>query len=129
MAIGFATAIDREGRVVVRCGGFQACNEVKTITERITSRRGGKPLKVTNYMQQSTFTWKYFAQSAKMCCEKVLQLMLIGQFKNFSGHHHAQSRPGSPKFCPETRYLDAKNHGVVCKFQVISSFSFQCGSV
>ena len=46
MAIAFATMIDREGRVLLKCSGFTACNEVKNITERITSRRGGNPLKV-----------------------------------------------------------------------------------
>lgn len=45
-AIGFATLIDREGRCVVKCAGYNACNEVKRITDRITSRRGSKPLKV-----------------------------------------------------------------------------------
>ena len=46
MAIFFATYIDREGRAIIRCDGFQRCSEAKKTTERITSRRGSKPLKV-----------------------------------------------------------------------------------
>ena len=42
----FFTFTFQEGRVVVKCCGFQPCSEVKLITERITSRRAGKPLKV-----------------------------------------------------------------------------------
>ncbi|XP_059082624.1 E3 ubiquitin-protein ligase UBR2-like isoform X2 [Tigriopus californicus] len=45
-AKGLATLIDREGRCLVKCSGFQNCNDVKRITERITSRRNSKPLKV-----------------------------------------------------------------------------------
>ena len=57
--------IDREGRSLVKCSSYQACNEVRKnlrirnrysligslqvrrVVERITGRRGSKPLKVT----------------------------------------------------------------------------------
>ncbi len=45
-AISFATLIDRDGRSVIKCSGFQACSEAKKTIERITSRRGYPPLKV-----------------------------------------------------------------------------------
>jgi len=46
LAINFVSLIDREGRCLVKCSPFQQCNEVKRIVERITGRRGIKPLKV-----------------------------------------------------------------------------------
>lgn len=45
-AINFVSLIDREGRSLVKCAPFQQCSEVKRIVERITGRRGIKPLKV-----------------------------------------------------------------------------------
>jgi len=45
-AISFVSLIDREGRSLVKCSPFQQCNEVKRVVERITGRRGIKPLKV-----------------------------------------------------------------------------------
>ncbi|XP_024945572.1 E3 ubiquitin-protein ligase UBR2 isoform X2 [Cephus cinctus] len=45
-AIEFVTNIDREGRAVVKCSGFQHCNELKSEIERFTSRQGNRPLKV-----------------------------------------------------------------------------------
>jgi len=46
LAISFVSLIDREGRCLVKCSPYQQCNEVKRIVERITGRRGIKPLKV-----------------------------------------------------------------------------------
>ena len=42
----FVSLIDREGRSLVKCSSYQACNEVRRVVERITGRRGSKPLKV-----------------------------------------------------------------------------------
>ena len=46
LAISFVSLIDREGRALVRCSQFQQCKEVQRVVERITGRRGVKPLKV-----------------------------------------------------------------------------------
>ena len=46
VAIGLTTLIDRIGRVVVKCSGFQVCEDVRKTAERTSSRRGGRPLKV-----------------------------------------------------------------------------------
>ena len=46
MAIGLTTHIDRNGRCIVKCSGFQNCQEVKKNAERTSSRRGGRPLKI-----------------------------------------------------------------------------------
>ena len=43
---GFATLIDREGRCLIKCGGFNRCQEVKRSTEKSSGRRGTKSLKV-----------------------------------------------------------------------------------
>ncbi|XP_012287219.1 E3 ubiquitin-protein ligase UBR2 [Orussus abietinus] len=45
-AVEFVTNIDREGRAVVKCSGFQHCNELKSDIEKFTSRHGSRPLKV-----------------------------------------------------------------------------------
>uniref|UniRef100_A0A1W7R9B1 E3 ubiquitin-protein ligase n=1 Tax=Hadrurus spadix TaxID=141984 RepID=A0A1W7R9B1_9SCOR len=45
-ATDFATVIDREGRCIVKCSNFTACNQVRHIIERVTSRHGSQPLKV-----------------------------------------------------------------------------------
>ncbi|KAJ6666943.1 hypothetical protein lerEdw1_018945 [Lerista edwardsae] len=44
-AIGFATTVDRDGRRSVRYGGFQYCDQAKSVIVRNTSRQT-KPLKV-----------------------------------------------------------------------------------
>ncbi|CAG0889985.1 unnamed protein product [Darwinula stevensoni] len=46
-ATDYATMIDREGRSIVKCSTFMTCSQVGQTIERITSRHGGKPLKVT----------------------------------------------------------------------------------
>jgi E3 ubiquitin-protein ligase UBR2 len=46
-AVNFATLIDREGRALIKCAEFNVCSEAKSVIERITSRRNGKPLKVS----------------------------------------------------------------------------------
>ena len=46
LAIGFATLIDREGRCIIKCNGFNKCQDVKRATEKHSGRRGGKSLKV-----------------------------------------------------------------------------------
>lgn len=45
-AIEYVTNIDREGRAVVKCSGFQHCNELKCDIERFTQRQSSKALKV-----------------------------------------------------------------------------------
>ncbi|KAG7206391.1 hypothetical protein KM043_003754 [Ampulex compressa] len=45
-AIEFVTNIDREGRTVVKCSGFQHCSELKFDIERFTARHSSRPLKV-----------------------------------------------------------------------------------
>lgn len=45
-AVEFVTSVDREGRAVVVCSGFQHCDEVRTEIERHTSRHSNRPLKV-----------------------------------------------------------------------------------
>ena len=45
-AVDLATCIDREGRSIVRCSSFQACNAAKTAIERNTSRLPPRALKV-----------------------------------------------------------------------------------
>lgn len=44
-SIDYVTAIDREGRAVVKCAGFVQCKDLKEEIEKFTSRHGGKPLK------------------------------------------------------------------------------------
>ncbi len=46
MILGLTTLIDRNGRCIVKCSGFQTCAEVKKNAERRSSRRGGRPLKI-----------------------------------------------------------------------------------
>ena len=41
-AINFVSLIDKEGRALVKCSQFQACNEVKRVVERKTGRRGSE---------------------------------------------------------------------------------------
>lgn len=61
-AIEFATAIDREGRSVVRCSQFKTCDAAKQCIERLTSRHGAKPLKVmvmhTSVVAHQTFAMR-----------------------------------------------------------------------
>lgn len=44
-SIDYVTSIDREGRAVVKCAGFEHCKDLKEEIEKYTSRHGGKPLK------------------------------------------------------------------------------------
>lgn len=64
-AIEFVTNIDREGRAVVKCSGFQHCNELKSEIERFTSRHGSRPLKVlvvhTHVIAHQLFAMKLLA--------------------------------------------------------------------
>lgn len=47
-AIGLTTMIDRNGRCIVKCSGFQNCQEVKKQAERKSRMgAGGKPLKIS----------------------------------------------------------------------------------
>lgn len=61
-ATDFATIIDREGRSVVKCSNFIACNSVRHIIERVTSRHGSQPLKVivmhTDVLAHQTFAMR-----------------------------------------------------------------------
>lgn len=59
-AIEFATTIDREGRSLVRSSTFMDCNQVKNHIERITSRHGGRPLRV-QVMHASVVAHQVFA--------------------------------------------------------------------
>ncbi|XP_014224487.1 E3 ubiquitin-protein ligase UBR2 [Trichogramma pretiosum] len=45
-AIEYVTNIDREGRAVVKCSGFQHCQDLKVEIERFTNRHSNRPLKV-----------------------------------------------------------------------------------
>ena len=45
-AKGLTTLIDRNGRCIVKCSGYQACQEIKKNAERRSSRRGGRALKI-----------------------------------------------------------------------------------
>lgn len=45
-AVDLATCIDREGRSIVRCSSFQACNQARSAIERHTSRLPPRALKV-----------------------------------------------------------------------------------
>ncbi|XP_046835052.1 E3 ubiquitin-protein ligase UBR2 [Vespa crabro] len=45
-AVEYVTNVDREGRSVVKCSGFQHCNELKAEIERFTSRHSNRALKV-----------------------------------------------------------------------------------
>ena len=59
MAKGLAHLIDREGRCLVKCCGFNTCQEVKKSIERQSSRRGSRSLKVaimhSNVVAHQTF--------------------------------------------------------------------------
>uniref|UniRef100_A0A646QGC2 E3 ubiquitin-protein ligase n=1 Tax=Hemiscolopendra marginata TaxID=943146 RepID=A0A646QGC2_9MYRI len=59
-AIDYATAIDREGRSIVRCAQFKSCDLARSCIERLTSRHGAKPLKVT-VMHTSVVAHQIFA--------------------------------------------------------------------
>ncbi|XP_076237456.1 ubr1 ubiquitin ligase [Calliopsis andreniformis] len=45
-AVEYVTNVDREGRAVVRCSGFQQCEDLKFHIERLTLRHSNKALKV-----------------------------------------------------------------------------------
>ncbi|XP_076675682.1 ubr1 ubiquitin ligase [Andrena cerasifolii] len=45
-AVEYVTNVDREGRAVVRCSGFQHCKDLKSDIERFTSRHSNRILKV-----------------------------------------------------------------------------------
>ena len=60
-AIGLTTLIDRIGRVIVKCSGFQVCQEVSKTAEQKSSRRGGRPLKV-EVMHSHVVAHQNFAQ-------------------------------------------------------------------
>lgn len=38
VAVNCSTLVDREGRCLVKCAGFQTCWEVKRVAERISGR-------------------------------------------------------------------------------------------
>jgi E3 ubiquitin-protein ligase UBR2 len=38
--------IDRIGRCIVKCSGYQNCQEIKKAAEKRSSRRGGRALKI-----------------------------------------------------------------------------------
>ncbi|KAL3216691.1 hypothetical protein MRX96_032862 [Rhipicephalus microplus] len=59
-AIEYATMVDREGRSVVRSSTFPDCLQVKQTIERITSRHGGRPLRVL-VMHSSVVAHQTFA--------------------------------------------------------------------
>jgi len=48
-AVDFATSVDREGRSVVKSGGFSDCEAARKIIEKQTSRQGQTPLRVVLY--------------------------------------------------------------------------------
>lgn len=58
-AIDFATAIDREGRSIVKCSQFKTCETARSHIEKLTSRHGARPLKVvvmhTSVVAHQTF--------------------------------------------------------------------------
>ncbi|XP_054000464.1 E3 ubiquitin-protein ligase UBR2 [Hylaeus anthracinus] len=45
-AVEFVTNVDREGRTVLKCSGFQHCKDLKYDIEKYTSRNNSRPLKV-----------------------------------------------------------------------------------
>ncbi|XP_063980844.1 E3 ubiquitin-protein ligase UBR2 isoform X2 [Diachasmimorpha longicaudata] len=72
-AIEFVTNIDRNGRAVVKCSGFQYCNEVKSDIERFTSRQGSQPLKV-------------LVVHAHVIAHQIFALKLLGWLQQFISH-------------------------------------------
>ncbi|KAJ8678786.1 hypothetical protein QAD02_014573 [Eretmocerus hayati] len=72
-AIEYVTSIDREGRAVVKCSGFQHCNELKLEVERFTSRHSNKPLKV-------------LVEHAHKVSHEIFAMKLLGWLQQFISH-------------------------------------------
>ena len=83
-AINYVSLIDKEGRALVKCSQFQACNEVKRIVERITGRRGN----IISYL---------FLNAP--------HIYVLSRYQGSEGHGDPQSRGGSPGLRYQARHL------------------------
>ncbi|XP_011494451.1 PREDICTED: LOW QUALITY PROTEIN: E3 ubiquitin-protein ligase UBR2 [Ceratosolen solmsi marchali] len=72
-AIEYVTNIDREGRAVVKCSGFQHCNELKLEIEKFTSRNSNRPLKV-------------LVEHAHVVAHQIFAMKLLGWLQQFISH-------------------------------------------
>ncbi|OXU27651.1 hypothetical protein TSAR_014521 [Trichomalopsis sarcophagae] len=72
-AIEYVTNIDREGRAVVKCSGFQHCNELKSEIEKFTSRHNSRPLKV-------------LVEHAHVVAHQIFAMKLLGWLQQFISH-------------------------------------------
>lgn len=72
-AIEYVTNIDREGRAVVKCSGFQHCNELKLEIEKFTSRHSNRPLKV-------------LVEHAHVVAHQIFAMKLLGWLQQFISH-------------------------------------------
>lgn len=72
-AIEYVTNIDREGRAVVKCSGFQHCNELKIEIERFTSRHNNRPLKV-------------LVEHSHVVSHQIFAMKLLGWLQQFISH-------------------------------------------
>ena len=84
-AINYVSLIDKEGRALVKCSQFQACNEVKRIVERITGRRGNTVF------------------SSLLLCTS--HNNVLSRYKSSEGDGDPQPRGGAPGFRHQTRHL------------------------
>ncbi|XP_058788603.1 E3 ubiquitin-protein ligase UBR2 [Phymastichus coffea] len=72
-ATEYVTNIDREGRAVVKCSGFQHCNELKEEIERFTQRHSSRPLKV-------------MVEHAHVIAHQIFAMRLLGWLQQFISH-------------------------------------------
>ena len=72
-AIEYVTNIDREGRAVVKCSGFQHCNELKVDIERFTSRHSNRPLMV-------------LVEHSHLVAHQIFSMKLLGWLQQFISH-------------------------------------------
>lgn len=72
-SIEYVTNIDREGRAIVKCSNFIACNELKTEIQRFTSRPGNTPLSV-------------LVVHSHIVAHQIYAMKLLVWLQNFLGH-------------------------------------------
>ncbi|KAI1301491.1 E3 ubiquitin-protein ligase UBR2 [Halotydeus destructor] len=109
-AVDYATTIDREGRSIVKCSSFQACLQVKSTIERITSRHGSKPLLVEvmhfDIVAHQNFAMRLlqWLQNLLGYCEAFRHLFR-NTIANSEGHTGVQQ---SPSLLEQVMRTDAK---------------------
>ena len=74
VAVNCATLVDREGRCLIKCAGFQTCSEVKRMSERVSGRFRAARILKTVVMHSLVYSHQVFALRLLGWLQKILDL-------------------------------------------------------